>query len=306
MSKQRNYRFPKERAGIHPELMADFVPLKAFKPKDSDANNYDGLNDDSPFSHYAWGFLRRNRFYQNSFDKTKPQFADIAIWGHKPSANSPAINGLTVAKGYWEKEPRLGIALSWEGIHSFFDAAFAFRRTPTRPEERIQVANVQVPLVFDIDPLHGPNRSAIDIQLQIARAILYERAEELELGVKRSKSAPSEAKLVSIKRELRTLLRVADLLSPEYENSEGETRKNNMRKVVWGTSEKRPSLAEVAEKLPDSDIGRKTEKNKGVSDLLDDVYDLVYEWKLLHLLHYDHWDRHFFPSTNNEAADHGQ
>lgn len=304
MSEQHKHsQSPRKYAGVHPELMADFVPLRVFKPKyDADPDCYDDLTDKSPFSFYSWAFLRRNRFYQNSFDMTKPQYANIELWGYRPSTNSPAIHGLMITKGYWENGPTAKAPLKWEGIHSFYDSFSDFRRRPKRPEERIEIPNVQIPFVFDIDSLLGPNCSAIDIQLQIARAIMLDRAQKLGIDVHQRNPEPIEG-VIELKQRLRMLLRIADLLSPQRQDLDPSSDPGGERQIVWETGRKAPSQGEIASRLPQVGKRQNTAKSMEISKAVTEAYELMYEWRFLELLSYDHWDTHFFPTKTNAATE---
>ena len=336
MTKQNSYRFRRKRGDVHPQQAADLIPLHPFKPAYDGTNRacYDSLNDASSYSDYAWAFLRRNRFYQNSIDKTDPFLLDIEIWGHKPSALTPANCGLleerkTPKRKYWENSTK-GEAVQWEAIHGFFSDFSEQTRpihrifgsdTDSQRPPHLRKPHTLLPFVFDLDCLLGHDSTAIDVQLSIARAILQDHARRLREHLRPSEGLPEEeseseqltgeklmascfenGKTPPKKEELRNLLRIADLLSPQYEGDPPENKKRDNRKLLWEMGDDKPSQENLVLKLPQSFSGRGNEKRKDVSDGVKDAYLMIYEWNLLKLLQFDNWGDHFYPSRKELSS----
>lgn len=285
-----NNIFKRKHGDVHPEIIFEFIPNKEFKPKYNESDDiYDGLTNESKFMEYAWAFLRRNRFYQNSIDKSIQEFADISFWGFKSSEGTPKSCGLSEKKGYWEQYEQDRKECSWEGITSFFKDHSAIRRPLTPPNPCKELSEVQVPFVFDIDCLLGPNTSAIEIQIQIAKSILIERAKNINSKTEHKAKPPKQ----ETKIELRNMLRVADILSPQICSTTGA--------ATWEIGTKKPSFKEIVPKLPESALGRSLDKNKDVSELVEKAYTMIYEWGFLKLLQWDDWFIHLSePSSNRE------
>jgi hypothetical protein len=225
--------------GVHPELLDQETPDKAFKTNDRNCpDSYDHLTDESLFSNYAWAFLRRNRFYQSERDNKSLGYG-IELWGHKSHAGTPANCGLITAKPYAELHDN-GVKIEWEGIHSFYERHW--RRNSQEPSCRSQLdfPEIQFHIVFDLDDVLGPSANVIDVQLNMARAMLLKRAAKIKMGL--NPKMPAQQPDRYMKARFRSMLRVADLLSPENKvSAEGS-------ELIWDIGPN-PSMQAVAEKL---------------------------------------------------------
>lgn len=67
---KRKHVAKKKHRGLHPPLVAEYLPKKKWLkiPSPNNENVYWGLTDQSSYTEYAWAFLRRNRFYQQLCD----------------------------------------------------------------------------------------------------------------------------------------------------------------------------------------------------------------------------------------------
>ena len=338
MEEKEDSWLTRARGDVHPEQMAEFVPVHLFKPKyDDNPVSYDSLTDVSSYSDYAWAFLRRNRFYQNKFDQNKKfrMFQDIRLWGYTPpSEYAEPYWGLMSdkegnTKPYWENHGA-GDKVLWEAIHGFY-YFFSDRNGIERNIiEKYKIPRVipcetapgmsfgvternQRAFVFDADAMLGPGSTTIDIQLSIARAILLNDIKQLGNsdrksssgersgnGLAKQRTASSQARQATApptKSDLRTQLRVADLLSWQYvcEPTPGQ---GNTTNPVWETGKSRPRHKQIAGKLAESSVGR-TFEEKRISDLVDAAYRKIYEWECLQLLQYDDWAEYFFPTPED-------
>lgn len=266
--------------GVHPELLDQVIPNKAFKTDDRNSpDSYDRLTNESPFSHYAWAFLRRNRFYQAELDNMNLGYG-IELWGHKSHAGTPANYGLMNAKPYEQLHDQ-GVAIEWEGIHSFFNRHW--QRNSQQPSFRAQLdfPAIQFHIVFDLDDVLGPSANAIDIQIKLAREMLLRRAAKMGLNPKEPAQRPNK----NMKARLRSMLRVADLLSPE------RRRSGDGYELVWDINSQ-PSKLAVAERLLPCDLEdciSDDQKAKKASALAISAFKAIYHWELLNWLRFDPW-----------------
>lgn len=255
---------------VHPELLADHIPACKFKSEDRvSENSYDNLTDDSKFSDYAWAFLRRNRFYQALVDKRNDAIG-LELWGHKPSTESPAIYGLTDLKPYDEPSGK-GVPLTWWGIHSFAERHTKPHTQRKGVRDKIDFKKAQVHFVFDIDAVLGPGTTAIDIQVKIASNILFKLASDADFNKGKRLQKPPKA-------HLRSMLRVADLLSPERDVklNDGENA-GDVAPLLWDIElhKNLSRMQAVARKLLESDLGKASsndQKAKRASDLAKEAF----------------------------------
>ena len=320
--------FTRKRHEVHPEEMLDFVPGHKFKGGGFYRKEcYDGLDDNSSYSEYAWAFLRRNRFYQNYIDRANEayrKYRNPAFWGCQIGHGTYSI-GVSTPKPYWEphgefgfstptpfektrnkgdnkhgrndqneekNDPVRSIPVEWEAVHTFF--SYHYRQlfnksgpvfsSVTKPEPYEAI------FCFDLRPLLGGNMAAIDIQLEIATAMLRKRVAD----------ANGNPKITSKdKSKLRRALRVTDLLSPEqafdsddnqavedqvetdYDNCHMESDSNNH---IWEIDPKANRNQEVAKHLLGSDFKGDTSTEKrenAVYRFIDEAYDYIYGWEFL-------------------------
>lgn len=312
----------RQRSDVHPTLLANWGPKHQIEPEIIlDTDNYDGLNDNSTFSEYAWAFLRRNRFYQMLVDSPENAYA-VSLWGHKPNdepddeTEAPVGRGrisrdITVHKKFhcglvkikpYSEAYTEGVPVEWRGIHTFYKELSSYPRTATRPQPQWpEVSRIgEMAFVFDVDYLHGPETNAIDIQLKIARELMIEEANKIGCPPQVSNNPPS-------RQELRAMLHVTDLLSLEEKRGKQETNKpaevgNKLEKEQDTDQKKAESrLKRVASKLLPQDVWRNgNEKEndsnqtryKRASELVTAAYQAIYEWKLLTWLQFDDWSQH--------------
>ncbi len=265
--------------GVHPELLDQVIPDKAFKTDDrNNPDSYDHLTDKSLFSDYAWAFLRRNRFYQSEADKNRPDYS-IELWGYQSHPGTPANCGLMKHKPYHELHDQ-GVTLEWEGIHSFFERHTAHYSQQPSSRSKLDYPTTQFHVVFDMDDVLGPSANAIDIQLSLTREILLKRAAKMGLNPTMPVQQPDK----KMKARLRSMLRVADLFSPERKTPDGD-------ELVWDINAK-PSMPSVAKRLLPCDLGKcvtDEQKAKKASALTNDAYKAIYHWELLNWLRFDPW-----------------
>lgn len=273
--------------GIHPELLADDIPKHKFKWTDRfNADSYDGLTDESPYSDYAWAFLRRNRFYQLSCDD-KINHYDIETWGYKPNSESPATCGLMFKKPYIESHIKAkdSVTIMWEGVHSFVERHTKIHPSQPGCSKKIDFPRSEFRMVFDIDPILGVSSSAIEIQIKLAQEILKKRAKD-------SGFTPTTRAQKPDKKDLRSWLRVADLLSPERKSEQNAAGGENQLQWEINIDEKRPRMEAVGIKLLPCDLGNaKTNQQtaKKASALADKAFNVIYKWRFLNWLQFDDW-----------------
>jgi hypothetical protein len=268
----------KPNGGVHPAVIVDDVPLRKFKPDDPfTPKAYDGLTDESSYSHYAWAFLRRNRFYQSMLDRRSDD-DDLALWGYKPSPESPEMFGLMEEKPYTQSHDE-GQPVRWWGIHSFVENLTNDDLQPPRIRDKREFKSVQVQIVFDIDALQGPDMSIASLQTDIARAFLVEKATAAGFHTEdmNAKQKPQD----KFKARLRNLLCVADLMSPQMMSTNG-----GPSIATWATGTAQPSIQEIGKHLTDAGV----EKNSSAASALgSEAFTTIYSWVFLKWLQFDNW-----------------
>jgi hypothetical protein len=187
-----------------------------------------------------------------------------------------------------------GVAIEWEGIHSFYELHCL--RTSQQPSSRanLDFPAIQFQVVFNLDDVLGPSANAIDIQLSLAREILLARATKMGLTPTMRVQQPDK----DMKTRLRSMLRVADLLSPEKRKSGADYE------LVWDINA-RPSLQAVAKRLLPCDLGKSVsddQKAKKASALANDAFKAIYHWELLNWLRFDPWHQ-ILLSKEKQATD---
>ena len=301
------------RGELHPQAVKNYCPKKAFKPPSLYAKeSYDGLNDSSPYSHYAWAFLRSNRFYQSSVDQNdadeRPRrylrYPGTDQWAFPVTdeyfsiglINATKDGVLRKRKPYWENYEE-GTAVEWEGIHSFCNEHFygvVQDRVPKLPiTHDYDPSHVWV--CFDLKPLFGEGATSLDHQIQLAKQMLQLRAAKEALKYEWRQGPHKDV--------LRILLYVADLLSPQViEDSDIESESTAEKTVstdgdqdaslIWDIEPTGVQAQEVARKLPDSDFQRNSadgNRRTQTYAFISEAYQHIYEWKLLALLPHDNW-----------------
>ena len=301
------------RGELHPQAVKDFYPKKAFKPSSLyTKDSYDGLSDSSPYSHYAWAFLRRNRFYQSSvdqYDANKRQGKYLGYPGTDQWAfpvtdeyfsigliNATKDGVLRKRKPYWENYEE-GTAVEWEGIHSFCNEHFygvVQDRVPKRPVTHDYDPS-HVWVCFDLKPFFGEGTTSLAHQIELAKQMLQLRAAKEALKYEWRQGPHKDV--------LRRLLYVADLLSPQViEDSDiesestaektGATDGNQDSSLILDFDPTGIQAQEVARKLPASDFQRNSaygNRRTQTYAFISEAYQHIYEWKLLALLPHDNW-----------------
>ena len=296
----------KPHRGIHPPEVARLRPgIPMGIPATNNAAAYGQLTDDSPYREYAWAFLRRNRYYQQLFDR-KVSFP-VAQWGYKPSPDHDFGYGLDKKKPYSEafleaSEPE------WTGIHTFerrLNELAALRAHAGASTELVEYPRQQVAVVFDLAPLLGAGSSALNIQIDRARDYLQKLRPTQGISTKRAK-APS-------KQLLRAQLRVADLLSSPLTLAvadEADPSSIAAKQLKTALEQRQTSYtpgratplvtSDIADLIPSFDLNRvasskakpqpsKEQRLKRVSELAVSAWRNMYCWELLTWLQYDDW-----------------
>lgn len=283
----------KKHGGVHPETVADYSPVYRVEiPPENTRDSYGALTDESTYSEYAWEFLRRNRFYQRLIDKGLPDLT-VENWEYATNTECSPPVGIVYLKPYREGYAT-GTPVEWTGIHTFADQLK--RAVPTtRASKIVDVAwpRSQVALTFDIGLLLGERTTAIESQIAMARAHLYQLAEAAGIS-------PSTRIRSVDKKVLRAQLRVADLLStPKMLSKAAESPNSNSRTVK--SADTLLTINEVAGFLPSFDLKRtapigskksdtiKKQKQSRVSELAVGAWDNIYNWRFLQWLQFDDW-----------------
>ncbi len=295
--------------GLHPEVVANYTPVRAVKiPRKNTADEYGGLTDSSTYSEYAWAFLRRNRFYQRFIDEDEKHIFTFSDWGYLSYPEAKPSFGLDVIKPYYDPfnwTPKV----RWNGIHTFAD-----RLSDVYPRHQglldIDQPGTQVAVVFDIDALLGTNTTALEHQIKMAEKRLWALSEAAGIRRKALGKDPD-------KHLLRAQLRVADLISNPAEIRSAQSSKQDLS--IFQDEAGRLSISEIAMNfLPEFDIkeskqkahpksindqmlasvnlnaaqaalANKTSRIKRVSTLLSAAWNNIYNWQCLNLLQYDDW-----------------
>ncbi len=283
----------KAHSSVHPTSAIDDIPLRKFKPDGPFTSaSYDGLTDNSAYSNYAWAFLRRNRFYQSMIDRRSDN-DDLAFWGHKPSPESPAIFGLVDEKPYVESHDE-GQPVRWWGIHSFVERLMddTYQRPDMHAKRDFKSAQIHV--VFDIDALMGPKRSAVHLQASIARAFLLEKAVAADFHIEDAKPQKPQDKH---KSRLRSMLHIADLVSPQIVSDDGKAPIG----ATWVTGTTAPTQQYIAKALTNAAGAEVTPTS--ISALGSEAFDYIYGWAFLKWLQFDNWtDKLSDIAAQNKAA----
>jgi len=288
----------KKYGGLHPESVATYLPeFPLFIPTPNQEDEYGTLTDESPYSEYAWAFLRRNRFYQRLVDKGLPNLTK-ENWEYADGSEDASPIGLVHQKHYRERFAD-GTRVEWWGIHTFKGPIRMAARGPQIVESsRLDWPKTQVLLIFDVGPLLGDNTTAIDLQIDLAKVHLRERAKAAGISFPEKIRSPD-------KKLLRAQLRVADLLSsPQLlprtaKSGEGggarPIKKADKLVETWLT------VTKVADLLPKFDLKRvspngnvdaatKAQRVNRASELVVGAWDNIYNWKFLPWLQFDNWD----------------
>lgn len=175
------------------------------------------------------------------------------------------------------------VTIKWEGVHSFVERHTKIHPSQPGCSKEIEFPRSEFRMVFDIDPILGASSSAIEIQINIAREILTKRAEKFGF-------APTTRAQKPDRKDLRSWLRIADLLSPERNSEQGV--KGDEIELQWDIDEKRPRMEAAGLKLLPYDRGNaKTNQHaaKRASNLAEKSFNVIYKWKFLNWLQFDDW-----------------
>lgn len=288
----------KKYGGLHPMDVANYLPeFPLLIPKPNEEDRYGTLTDESPYSEYAWAFLRRNRFYQRLVDKVSPNLT-LEKWEYADGSEKASPIGLVHQKHYKERFAD-GTRVEWWGIHTFKGPIRMAVRGPQIMESfKLDWPKTQVLLIFDVGSLLGDNTTAIDLQIDLAKVHLRERAKAAGISFPEKIRSPD-------KKLLRAQLRVADLLSspqllPRTTKSGEGGRARPIKKTdklveTWLT------VTQVADLLPKFDLKRvspngnvdaatKAQRVNRASELVVGAWDNIYNWKFLPWLQFDNWD----------------
>lgn len=270
-----------DRGQIHPRLVVDYKAKTALKfPKQSDANRYGSLTADSPYSEYAWEFLRRNRFYQAMIDNVKPSF-NLDDWGYRADLSYPSSCGLTEPyKHYSESyEPN---PPDWEplwAIRTSIEDAMNFKRSGRKV---IDCSATQVAFVFDLAPVFGPKFAGLKTQADLAVKCIEEYLSKKQSTTKKDKPAGHYDKSKNL---LRRYLRIADLLTYPRDIEPNDSAPTGKPK------RETPTIKEAAFLLPDYDFldedkSLPSDENRveRTYDYADEAGQFIYKWKCLNLL----------------------
>lgn len=282
----------RDAGSIHPLMVSEFEPKKKLAvPKQGNAKEYAGLNDDSTYSEYAWEFLRRNRFYQAMVDAKRPSF-DLNEWGYRPTPTHEAGFGLQRAKHYSESHeesapPWTPLAAMAERMQ---DTVAHFRHLPAR----IEYPGTQIAVVFDLAPVFGPATTALQTQADFAVKYL-ERFLSMRNLPQASHAQEGQAATEPANKPnpqlLRGYLRLADVLSnPQSLLAENTDLPMAKRRGKPGMI----TIEQAATLMPIYDIT--TDKRSTITDAQrrDHAYryakkarKLIYGWECLCLLKFD-------------------
>lgn len=299
----------KKYGGLHPVSVATYLPeFPLFIPTPNDEEKYGTLSDESPYSEYAWAFLRRNRFYQRLVDKGLPNLTK-ENWEYADGPKNATPIGLVHEKHYKERFTD-GTRVEWWGIHTFEGPVKMATRGPQMSQPfKLVWPKSQVALIFDVGPLLGDNTTAIDLQIDMAKVHLRELAKAAGISFPEKSRSPD-------RKLLRAQLRVADLLSsPQFpprttkpgEKSSAQPVKNADKLIkTWLT------VNQVADLLPKFDLKRvspkgnvdaatKAQRVNRASELVVGAWDNIYNWKFLPWLQFDNWD-HLVPSKTKSGS----
>lgn len=274
--------YVRPRSGFHPQEVAAQYPEHSFSPNEpGDSSRYGILTDETPFRHYAWEFLRRNRFFQQQQDRQSAgqQGEDDNIeWGFQPSQDRLPSTGLAnlvhysrdyISKPVKEKSLSKLIVVQWEIATDMLSRL----RAPEGPGSRsveLEYEESQVSIIFDLVSL-APGTAAIDLQLEMARERLFALAAMRENFLPRRPSTPSRGKL-------RNLLRIVDLASCLEGRKIGDVSETYFKKYK--------SKHEL--QMADKQLTKKSREGH-VGDLLDRAFEYVYGREYLQLLAFDPW-----------------
>ncbi|MDR7050804.1 hypothetical protein J2X54_003291 [Duganella sp. 3397] len=274
--------YVRPRSEFHPHEVADQFPLHAFLPNEpGDASRYGILTDETPFRHYAWEFLRRNRFFQRQQDginRRRHDRDDDIEWGFQPSQDRLPTTGLSNAIHYSrdyisetveKKWPGKPAVVQWEIATEMLSRLTLPKNLP-RQSAGLEYQESQVSIIFDLVSL-APGIAAIDLQLEIARERLVALAAMQGNLVAKRPSTPSRGKL-------RNLLRIVDLFSCQDRRRVGEVTETYFKKYK--------SIHEL--QLADKKLSKKSREGH-VGDLLDRAFSYVYCREYLQLLAFDPW-----------------
>lgn len=98
---------------IHPPESAKFAEPK----RPAETWNRVKLDEYTPYSVFAWEFLRRNRYYQALVDRRK-NAPPLDVWGYQWHESVPFTHGLIKLKPYWEAYQE-GEPPMWQGLDDF-------------------------------------------------------------------------------------------------------------------------------------------------------------------------------------------
>lgn len=274
--------YVRPRSEFHPHEVADQFPLHSFLPNEpGDASRYGILTDETPFRHYAWEFLRRNRFFQLQQDRQnrRQQGGDDDIeWGFQPSQDRLPSTGLSNVVHYsrdyisetvekkWHGKP---VVVQWEIATDMLSRLTVPKRLRSHSAE-LEYEESQVSIIFDLVSL-APGVAAIDLQLEIARERLIALAAMQGNLLAKRPSTPSRGKL-------RNLLRIVDLFSCPDRRTVGEVTETYFKKY------KLVHELQLADKK-----STKKSREGHVGDLLDRAFSYVYGREYLQLLAFDPW-----------------
>lgn len=230
------YGLTREAPGPHPST--DLVPQAAQRYKPSlpaDIDGYDGLTDESPWMHYAWAFLRRNRLFQANEDNPNDlDWLDVN-WGYRSFPGSAGSTMFTGDKSYTENALTGTVLHSdqWESLPQEFAWALDTDEESDEADDPIgareitissphRLSRAHLVLLLRADEAFGPGIDAIEEQVDYVRRLLQlqrERLGTLEAIKGVEKLDPTFALHKLTKRTLRECLVVTDLWTPD--KSEG-------------------------------------------------------------------------------------